>query len=121
MTINRHSSMANSYTVRGGDIPSDDMEHQVAISANSLEMERLEWVYIPRLGAQVSLQVGLIPCSHIVADRSLFDPHQCQMKNTSEYHLPAGPMSVIVDDRYVAMVSIDVSFYPRSFPFILNV
>jgi hypothetical protein len=44
------------------------------------------------------------------------------MKNTSEYRLLAGEMSVIVDDNYVARVPIDVSLLvPRSFLQMLNV
>ncbi|KAF9450470.1 hypothetical protein P691DRAFT_665264 [Macrolepiota fuliginosa MF-IS2] len=74
--------MTLTYAVRGkADIPSDGKEHTVTVAILTFEAD-IEYVSVPRVDPRVFLQ--------------------CQVKNTSEYRLLPGPVSVILDNNYVS-------------------
>ncbi|KAG6872729.1 hypothetical protein C0995_007132 [Termitomyces sp. Mi166 len=85
-TFVNETPVAISFSITGeSTIPSDGLEHQVSVSILAFEA-KISYVAIPRI-----------------------EP-RCQIKNTSEYRLLAGPVSVILDDSYVSKTSIgDVS------------
>ncbi|KAH0585650.1 hypothetical protein H2248_008872 [Termitomyces sp. 'cryptogamus'] len=86
MTSVSETPVAVSFSITGkSTIPSDGIEHQVSVAILPFEAE-ISYVVIPRIESSVYLQ--------------------CQVKNSSEYKLLAGPVSVIFDDRYVSRTSI---------------
>ncbi|GLB44778.1 putative protein with domain of unknown function (DUF4139) [Lyophyllum shimeji] len=89
-TFVHETPVAISFSIVGKtSIPSDGAEHQVEVAVCEFAGV-VSYVCVPRLDARVYLQ--------------------CEVKNTSEYRLLAGPVSVILDDSYVSKTSIqDVS------------
>ncbi|KAF8151052.1 hypothetical protein B0H34DRAFT_731173 [Crassisporium funariophilum] len=86
-TIVTETPMAMSFSVHGeSTIPSDGVEHQVSVAVLSFEC-KISYIAIPRIEPRVYLQ--------------------CQVKNSSEYRLLPGPVTVILDDSYVSKTSID--------------
>ncbi|KAG5652603.1 hypothetical protein H0H81_004385 [Sphagnurus paluster] len=78
---------AVSFSVVGEtSVRSDGVEHQVLVGVLPLEAA-VSYVAIPRIEPSVYLQ--------------------CEVKNTSDYRLPAGPVSVILDDSFVSKTSIE--------------
>ncbi|KAG6812258.1 hypothetical protein H0H92_003714 [Tricholoma furcatifolium] len=89
-TFVNETPVAVSFSITGqSTVPSDGVEHQVSIAVLPFEA-KISYVAIPRIEARVYLQ--------------------CKVKNSSDYRLLAGPVSVILDDSYVSKTSInDVS------------
>ncbi|KAF5379823.1 hypothetical protein D9615_005794 [Tricholomella constricta] len=89
-TFVNETPVAISFSITGeSTIPSDGIDHQVSVAVLPLEA-KVSYVTIPRIEPRVYLH--------------------CQVKNSSEYRLLAGPVSVILDDSYVSKTSIsDVS------------
>ncbi|KAG6907376.1 hypothetical protein DXG01_009105 [Tephrocybe rancida] len=89
-TFVTETPIALSFSIAGAsNVPSDGIEHQVSVAVLPFEAA-ITYVAIPRIEPRVYLQ--------------------CQVKNSSEYRLLAGPVSVILDDSYVSNTSInDVS------------
>ncbi|KAF7291776.1 hypothetical protein HMN09_01237200 [Mycena chlorophos] len=76
------TAFAASYSVEGKlTIPSDGTTHQVCVASLPLEAT-ITYICTPRIDARVYLQASV--------------------KNTSEYRLLAGPVSVLVDDGFVS-------------------
>ncbi|EDR08579.1 uncharacterized protein LACBIDRAFT_296878 [Laccaria bicolor S238N-H82] len=86
-TVVAETPIAISYSVQGeSTIPSDDVVHQVVIAVLPFEAT-ISYISVPRIEPRVYLQ--------------------CQVKNSSEYRLLAGPVTVILDDSYVSRTSIE--------------
>ncbi|TFK61460.1 hypothetical protein BDN72DRAFT_965157 [Pluteus cervinus] len=86
-TVVTETPMAISYSVHGkSTIPSDEKDHQVSIAVLPFEAQ-ISYVTIPRIE----------PCVYL----------QCEVKNTSEYRLLPGPVTVILDDSYVSKTSVN--------------
>ncbi|KAG5652604.1 hypothetical protein H0H81_004386 [Sphagnurus paluster] len=86
-TFVNETPVAISFSITGEtSIPSDGVEHQVSVSVLPFEAV-VSYIAIPRIEPSVYLQ--------------------CEVKNTSDYRLLAGPVSVILDDSYVSMTSIN--------------
>ncbi|KAG6877251.1 hypothetical protein C0992_010442 [Termitomyces sp. T32_za158] len=86
MTFVNETPVAVFFSITGkSTIPSDGVEHQVSVAILPFEA-KISYVVIPRIEPRVYLQ--------------------CQVKNSSEYRLLAGPVSVILDDSYVSKTSI---------------
>ncbi|KAG6864236.1 hypothetical protein C0991_011155 [Blastosporella zonata] len=89
-TFVNETPVAISFSISGeSTIPSDGIDHQVSVAVLPFEV-KISYVTIPRIEPRVYLQ--------------------CEVKNSSEYRLLAGPVNVILDDSYVSKTSInDVS------------
>ncbi|KAG6855766.1 hypothetical protein H0H87_011135 [Tephrocybe sp. NHM501043] len=88
-TFVNETPVAISFSISGeSTIPSDGIDHQVSVAVLPFEA-KISYVAIPRIEPRVYLQ--------------------CKVKNSSEYRLLAGPVSVILDDSYVSKTSINVS------------
>ncbi|KAF8872568.1 hypothetical protein BD779DRAFT_1452646 [Infundibulicybe gibba] len=85
-TIVTETPVAISYSVHGAStIPSDGVEHQATVAILQFE-STISHITVPRADPRVYLQ--------------------CNVKNTSEYRLLPGFVSVILDDSYVSKTSI---------------
>ncbi|KAF9459031.1 hypothetical protein BDZ94DRAFT_1239542 [Collybia nuda] len=81
-TVVAETPISISYSVHGeSTIPSDGIEHQVSMAVLLFEA-KISYVTIPRIEPLVYLK--------------------CQVKNTSEYRLLPGPVSVILDDSHAS-------------------
>ncbi|KAJ6615886.1 hypothetical protein B0H10DRAFT_2435257 [Mycena sp. CBHHK59/15] len=86
-TIVTETPLAISYAVEGATtVPSDGMAHQVSVAVLPFEA-KISHIVTPRVDARVYLQ--------------------CHVKNTSEYRLLPGPVSVILDDSFVSTTSVN--------------
>ncbi|KAJ7062781.1 hypothetical protein C8F01DRAFT_1251594 [Mycena amicta] len=86
-TIVTETPLAVSYAVEGATtIPSDGTAHQVAVAVLPFEA-KITHICTPRLDARVYLQ--------------------CNVKNTSEYRLLPGAVSVVLNDSFVSKTSIN--------------
>ncbi|PPQ84015.1 hypothetical protein CVT25_000561 [Psilocybe cyanescens] len=86
-TVVSETPVAISFSVHGeSTIPSDGVEHQVSVAVLPFEAT-ISYICIPRIDPRVFLQ--------------------CIVKNTSEYRLLPGPVTVIFDDSYVSKTSIN--------------
>ncbi|KAH9481857.1 Protein F37C4.5 [Psilocybe cubensis] len=86
-TVVSETPVAVSFCVHGeSTIPSDGVEHQVSVALLSFEAT-ISYICIPRIDPRVFLQ--------------------CVVKNSSEYRLLPGPVSVIFDDSFVSKTSIN--------------
>ncbi|KDQ59014.1 hypothetical protein JAAARDRAFT_127570 [Jaapia argillacea MUCL 33604] len=85
-TIVNVSPLAISYRVEGkASIPSDGEAHQVSVAILPFDA-KVTHVTVPRVSAVAYLQ--------------------CEVKNTSDYRLLPGPVSVFLDESYVSKTSI---------------
>ncbi|KDQ59010.1 hypothetical protein JAAARDRAFT_128083 [Jaapia argillacea MUCL 33604] len=85
-TIVNVSPLSISYRVEGkASIPSDGEAHQVSVAVLPFDA-KVTHVTIPRVSAIAYLQ--------------------CEVKNTSDYRLLPGPVSVFLDESYVSKTSI---------------
>ncbi|KIM77452.1 hypothetical protein PILCRDRAFT_12084 [Piloderma croceum F 1598] len=90
-TIVTESPLSATYAVEGeSTIPSDGVAHQVSIAVLSFE-SKVTHVCCPKIEARVYLQ--------------------CEVKNTSEFRLLPGPVSVFLDDSYVSKTLIQNAQY----------
>ena len=88
-TVVAESALALTYTVEGkSTIPSDGLAHHVSIATLPFDA-RTAHVIVPRARTMAYLQ--------------------CTVKNTSEYRLLPGPVSVFLDDSFVSKTRISVS------------
>ena len=81
------------YRVGGGEavsLPSDGLAHTIALTTSQLCGE-LEYVCVPQKSTAVYTQA--------------------RVKNASEHELLAGPVSVFVDDKFVAKTSLSVCVF----------
>ncbi|KAF8903751.1 hypothetical protein CPB84DRAFT_1728192 [Gymnopilus junonius] len=86
-TIVSETPVAVSFSVHGeSTIPSDGIEHQVSVAVLPFKA-KISYITIPRIDPRVFLQ--------------------CEVENTSEYRILAGPVTVILDDSYVSKTSIN--------------
>ncbi|KAK7055911.1 hypothetical protein R3P38DRAFT_2849558 [Favolaschia claudopus] len=93
-TIVTETPLAISYAVEGATtVPSDGTVHQVSIAVLPFEA-KISHICTPRVDPRVYLQ--------------------CHVKNTSEYRLLPGPVSVVLNDSFVSKTSIAVLTYARS-------
>lgn len=89
MTVVSESALALTYAVEGkSTIPSDGIAHQVSIASLPFEATTAH-VVVPRAETAAYLQ--------------------CSVKNTSDYRLLPGPVSVFLDDSFVSKTRISVS------------
>lgn len=89
-TIVQSSLLSTTYTVEGAfNVPSDGAAHTVSISASNLEAT-VTRVCVPRINPAVMLQ--------------------CRVKNTSEYRLLPGAVSIFLNDSFVTRTFIGVCF-----------
>ncbi|KAF7375624.1 hypothetical protein MSAN_00451300 [Mycena sanguinolenta] len=87
MTIVTETPLAISYAVEGATtVPSDGTVHQVSIAVLPFEA-KISHICSPRVDPRVYLQ--------------------CHVKNTSEYRLLPGPVSVVLNDGFVSKTSIN--------------
>ncbi|KAJ7650911.1 hypothetical protein FB45DRAFT_889070 [Roridomyces roridus] len=85
-TIVNETPLAISYSVKGmTTVPSDGTAHQVSIAILPFDA-KISHICTPRLDPRVYLQ--------------------CHVKNTSEYRLLPGPVSVVLNDGFVSKTSI---------------
>ncbi|KDR78599.1 hypothetical protein GALMADRAFT_244048 [Galerina marginata CBS 339.88] len=86
-TVVSETPIAVSFSVHGeSTIPSDGVDHQVSVAVLPFEA-KISYICIPRIDPRVFLQ--------------------CEVKNSSEYRLLSGPVTVILDDSYVSKTSIN--------------
>ncbi|KAJ7765857.1 hypothetical protein DFH07DRAFT_1058781 [Mycena maculata] len=86
-TIVTETPLAISYAVEGATtVPSDGTVHQVSIAVLPFEA-KISHICTPRVDPRVYLQ--------------------CHVKNTSEYRLLPGPVSVVLNDGFVSKTSIN--------------
>ncbi|KAF7300951.1 hypothetical protein MIND_00658100 [Mycena indigotica] len=86
-TIVTETPLAVSYAVEGTTtVPSDGTAHQVAVAVLPFEA-KIKHICTPRIDARVYLQ--------------------CNVKNTSEYRLLPGPVTVVLNDSFVSKTSIN--------------
>jgi hypothetical protein len=87
-TIVTETPLAISYAVEGATtVPSDGTVHQVSVAVLPFEA-KISHICTPRVDPRVYLQ--------------------CHVKNTSEYRLLPGPVSVVLNDSFVSKTSINV-------------
>ncbi|KAJ7239375.1 hypothetical protein B0H12DRAFT_1237581 [Mycena haematopus] len=87
MTIVTETPLAISYAVEGATtVPSDGTVHQVSVAVLPFEA-KISHICSPRVDPRVYLQ--------------------CHVKNTSEYRLLPGPVSVVLNDGFVSKTSIN--------------
>ncbi|KAF9525788.1 hypothetical protein CPB83DRAFT_858888 [Crepidotus variabilis] len=85
-TVISETPIAVSFSVQGeSTIPSDGIDHQVSVAVLSFTA-KISYITIPRVDPRAFLQ--------------------CEVKNTSEYRLLPGPVTVIFDDSYVSKTAI---------------
>ncbi|KAJ6577798.1 hypothetical protein B0H19DRAFT_1218221 [Mycena capillaripes] len=86
-TIVTETPLAISYAVEGATtVPSDGTVHQVTVAVLPFEA-KISHICTPRVDPRVYLQ--------------------CHVKNTSEYRLLPGPVSVVLNDGFVSTTSIN--------------
>ncbi|KAJ7471038.1 hypothetical protein FB451DRAFT_1090666 [Mycena latifolia] len=86
-TIVTETPLAISYAVEGATtVPSDGTAHQVSVALLPFEA-KISHICTPRIDPRVYLR--------------------CHVKNTSEYRLLPGPVSVVVNDSFVSKTSIN--------------
>ncbi|KAF7335447.1 hypothetical protein MVEN_02198000 [Mycena venus] len=86
-TIVTETPLAISYAVEGATtVPSDGTVHQVSVAVLPFEA-KISHICTPRVDPRVYLQ--------------------CHVKNTSEYRLLPGPVSVVLNDSFVSKTSIN--------------
>ncbi|KAF7291781.1 hypothetical protein HMN09_01237900 [Mycena chlorophos] len=86
-TIVTETPLAVSYSVEGKTtVPSDGTAHQVAVASLPFEAQ-ITHICTPRVDARVYLQASV--------------------RNTSEYRLLAGPVSVVLNDGFVSKTSVE--------------
>ncbi|KAF8963135.1 hypothetical protein BDZ97DRAFT_1821922 [Flammula alnicola] len=91
-TIVKETPLSMSFAVCGqSTIPSDGLNHRVTLAVLPFQA-KVSYISIPR------------------DDPSIF--LQCEVKNSSEYRLLAGPMSVIIDGSYISTTSITTDINP---------
>jgi hypothetical protein len=111
-TVVTESPLSATYAVEGeSTIPSDGVAHQVSIAVLSFE-SKVTHVCCPKIDPRVYLQVGL---DLIIRYTSFIlmpvFAVQCEVKNTSEFRLLPGPVSIFLDDSYVSKTSIQVCYF----------
>ncbi|GBE90100.1 hypothetical protein SCP_1801240 [Sparassis crispa] len=97
----RSSPLATAYRVEGSaTIPSDGLAHKVFVAALDFSVE-MSHVCVPRVRAAVFIET--------------------KIKNTSEYNLLPGPVSVLLDDSYVSKFALQSTGTNDSFTCTLGV
>jgi uncharacterized protein (TIGR02231 family) len=103
-TVVSESPLSMTYSVQGkSSIPSDGIAHQVLVASLPFEAS-VTYVAVPRVETVAYLQVSngfLITSASLTLERS-----QCEVKNTSEYRLLPGAVSVFLDDSFVSKTRI---------------
>lgn len=109
-TVVTETPFSITYSVEGkSSIPSDDVPHQVEVVRLDFE-SKVEYVVVPSKDARVLLQVSQLNIWFLALSQKISFT-QCQVKNTSEYRLLPGPVTVLLDDGFVSKTSIKVGFF----------
>jgi len=98
--------MAVSYSVEEPTtIPSDRLSHKVLVAIIPFE-STISHITSPRKSPVAYLQVGIHPSDRLEIEYGRYFPLQCAVRNTSDYYLLPGTMSIFLNNSYVSKTDI---------------